>query len=79
MQSTQVTHGSKIKAAREEKKMSQEELSIKSGVSRTVISELENGQLRTVSSKALLVITKALGSTIDELFFEENGGVSCLS
>ena len=79
MQSSPATYGSKIKAARVEKKMSQEELTLKSRVSRMVISGLENGQLRSVSSRSLLVIIRVLGTTVDELFFEKNGGVSCQS
>lgn len=63
--------GYKIKELREEKKMTQEELAEKSGVSRTIISFLENGSPNT-TSKTLVSIARALGVTIDQLFHKEN-------
>ena len=52
--------GYRIKEVREEKRMTQEELSAKSGISRTTISGLENGTLRSTSTKTLLKIAAAL-------------------
>jgi len=63
--------GYKIKEAREELKMTQEELALKSGVSRTTISGLENGSTRATSTQTLLKIARALGKTVDQIFFTE--------
>lgn len=61
--------GYKIKEARQEKNMSQEELALKSGVSRATISALENGTKRYVMTGTLMKLAKALGTTIDKIFF----------
>ena len=58
----------KIKELREALEMTQEELAVKAGVSRTTISGLENGTERNTSSKTLLNIANALGTTIGNLF-----------
>lgn len=63
--------GNKIKERREEIRMTQEELAQKSGVSRQTISALENGIDRNTTSKTLLAIATALGSTVDSIFFAE--------
>ena len=63
--------GYKIREVREEMKMSQEELAEKSGVSRGTISALENGSVRTTTTKTLLKLAKALGVTVDRIFFAE--------
>lgn len=63
--------GYKIKELREQKNMTQEELAEKSGVSRTIISFLENGSPNT-TSKTLVNIARALDVTIDQLFYKEN-------
>lgn len=60
--------GYKIKEARREKKMSQEELAAKSGVSRATISALENGTERYAMTSTLLKIAAALDTTIDKIF-----------
>ena len=60
--------GYKIKEMREAKKMTQEELSEASGVSRGTISALENGSERTTTTKTLLKIADALGTTVDCIF-----------
>lgn len=64
--------GQKIKELRENKKMTQEELAEKSGVSRATISGLENGVNRATSTKTLQNIARALEVTIDQIFFSEN-------
>lgn len=61
--------GYKIKEARQEKRMSQEELAIKSGVSRATISALENGTERYVMMGTLVKLANALDTTIDKIFF----------
>lgn len=61
--------GYRIKEFREKKGMTQEELSEKSGVSRTTISGLESGEDRAVSSKTLLKLATALGTSVEKIFF----------
>ncbi len=63
--------GYRIKEIREQKNMTQEELSRKSGVSRTIISFLENGNPNT-TSKTLLSIARALEVSVDCLFYAQN-------
>lgn len=60
--------GYRIKELRKEKKMSQEELAKKSGVSRTTIVNLEKGNDKTVLTSTLLNIATALDTTVDKLF-----------
>lgn len=62
--------GFKIRECRNEVNMSQEELSKKSGVSRTIISGLENGTITVTTTETLLKIAKALGRNVGEIFFE---------
>lgn len=64
--------GYKIKEKRKEKNMTQEELSAKSGVSRATISGLENGTVRATSSKTLVKLARALDTTVDQIFFQED-------
>lgn len=64
--------GYKIKEVREEKNMTQEELSKKSGVSRGTISALENGTSRATTTKTLTKIARALDTTVDVLFFAQS-------
>ncbi|MBQ8579317.1 MAG: helix-turn-helix transcriptional regulator [Oscillospiraceae bacterium] len=64
--------GFKIKELREAMKMTQEELSRKSGVSRGTICALENGTDRTTTTKTLLNIARALDTTVDRLFYPES-------
>lgn len=60
--------GYKIKDIRESLGMTQEELAEKSGVCRTTISALENGTERATTTKTLLKIASALGTTVDQFF-----------
>lgn len=64
--------GYKIKEVREVRKMTQEELAEKSGVSRGTISALENGSVRTTTTKTLFKLAKALGTSVDQIFFAES-------
>ena len=64
--------GYKIKEVREARKMTQEELAGKSGVSRGTISALENGSVRTTTTKTLFKLAKALGTSVDQIFFAES-------
>lgn len=63
--------GCKIREVREAKNISQEELSQKSGVSRSIISALENGKTNT-TSKTLANIAKALGVSVDQIFYTDS-------
>ena len=60
--------GYRIKERREELKMTQEELSEKSGVNRTTISAIENGKAEQVMTGTLIALAKALGTTVDKIF-----------
>ena len=62
--------GYRIKELREAQNMTQEDLSSKSGVSRGTICALENGTERATTTKTLLKLAKALGATVDALFFD---------
>jgi len=63
--------GYRIKEVREAKKMTQEELAEKSGISRGTICALENGTERTTTSKTLVALAVALETTIDQIFFTD--------
>jgi transcriptional regulator with XRE-family HTH domain len=63
--------GYRIREKRKERKMSQEELAEKSGVSRVTISGLENGTVRATTSTTLLKLARALETTVDQIFFED--------
>ena len=60
--------GYRIKDIRESLGMTQEELAEKSGVSRTIISGLENGTERATTTKTLLKLASALKTTVDQFF-----------
>ena len=64
--------GFKIKEAREEKGITQEELSNKSGVSRNLISRLETGDLKSTSTNTLIKIANALEKSVNDIFFGDN-------
>lgn len=63
-----MTTAYKIKYLREEQGMTQQELSKKSGVSRTIISELESGKRSVTRTDTLLKISKALKHPIKDIF-----------
>lgn len=60
----------RIKEIREKAGVSQEELSKKSGVSRTIISGLESGAITTTTTKTLSKIAEALDVRVSEIFFD---------
>ena len=62
--------GFKIRECRNEINMSQEELSKKSGVSRTIISVLENGTITVTTTETLLRIARAMNKKVVDIFFE---------
>lgn len=61
----------RIKQCREEVGISQEELSKKSGVSRTIISGLESGKITVTTTETLLKISEALGKKVTDIFLQQ--------
>ena len=61
----------RVKEERELQGLSQEQLSNKSEVSRTIISELENGKTDVITNVTLEKIAKALGKKVTDIFFTE--------
>ena len=61
--------GYRIKEAREEAGMTQDELANKSGVSRSIINGLETGRSTVTTNVTLLKIAKALGKKVADIFF----------
>ena len=62
--------GFRIRECRNEINMSQEELSKKSGVSKTIISGLENGTITVTTTETLLRIVRAMNKKVVDIFFE---------
>lgn len=60
-----------LKEVREEENMSQEELSFKSGVSRTIISGLETGKIDVITNVTLEKLARALNRKVTDIFFKE--------
>ncbi|MBP5775909.1 MAG: helix-turn-helix transcriptional regulator [Clostridiales bacterium] len=60
----------KLKAARAALDLSQQDLADKVGVSRQTINAIEKGDYNP-TIKLCLAICKALGKTLDELFWED--------
>ena len=59
----------RIRELREEKGMTQEELSRKSGVCRATIWALESGENKVTTTKTLLKIAGALGVEMEAIFY----------
>ena len=62
----------RIKEIREAAGITQEELSVKSGVSRATIWALERGENKVTTTKTLLNIADALGVPMDDLFLAQS-------
>lgn len=60
----------KVKAVREKKGFTQEDLSEKSGVSRAIISKLENGEGVVTTTETLKRIAAALECKVSDIFFD---------
>ena len=60
-----------IKERRKDLGMTQEELSVKSGVSRQTIAALESGKSKNVFVGTLAAIAKALDTTVDDFFCKQ--------
>jgi len=63
--------GNRLKEVREEKGITQEELERLSGVSRQTISAIENNPDYQAKSGTLIALAKAMGTTVDKIFFAE--------
>nr|DAW02023.1 MAG TPA: helix-turn-helix domain protein [Caudoviricetes sp.] len=61
----------RIKELREKRRMTQEELATKSGVSRTIISKLEQDKPLNMLTDTLSKIAKALDVKVSSLFLTE--------
>lgn len=61
--------GYKIKECREEIGISQEELARKAKISRTTLSGLESGAIKTTTTETLLKIAEALNKKVADIFF----------
>lgn len=61
-----------VRKRREELGLTQEELSIKSNVSRPTISMIETNSLDNIESKTMLKLAIALNCDIGDIFFKEN-------
>lgn len=59
----------KLRQARDEAKMSQEELAKKSGISRTTISGIENNEDIVVKTSTIIAIANALNKSAQDIFF----------
>lgn len=58
----------KLKEKRLKKEMTQEELSKKSGVSRYIISQLENGADINITRETMIALANALGYKVGSIF-----------
>lgn len=61
-----------LRNRREELGLTQEELAIKSNVSRPTISMIETNSLENIESKTMLKLATALNCDIGDIFFKEN-------
>ena len=55
--------------------MTQEELAKKAGVSRTIISGLENGTITVTTTGTLSKIANALGKRVSDIFFDQQSNM----
>jgi transcriptional regulator with XRE-family HTH domain len=60
----------KIRDFRRELHMSQQKLAEASGVSRAIISGLENGSIEVTTTETLLKIARALGKKVSDIFLD---------
>ena len=63
--------GYRVKEVREARKMTQEEMEKKSGVSRQTISAIENGKGGSVKIGTLSALARAMDTTVDAIFFPD--------
>lgn len=65
----------KVKEEREKKLMSQEDLSIASGISRSIISGLESGKPVATTTSTLKSLAKALNCRVSDIFLPESSSI----
>lgn len=61
----------RLKEEREKQQISQEDLSKRSTVSRTIISELETNKTEVVTNVTLEKLARALGKKVTDIFFRD--------
>lgn len=61
----------RLKECRTEVGMSQEQLSKKSGVCRTIISGLESGRIKDTKFSTLYKLAEAMGKKVSEIFNDQ--------
>ena len=61
--------GNKVKEYRKKKKLSQEELAKKAGISRVTLSNIETGFQTVITNSTMVKIAEALGMSPKTLFF----------
>lgn len=61
----------RVKYYREKKGISQEQLATISGVSRPIISDLENNKKNDIKATTMIAISDALGEKVRDVFFYE--------
>ena len=64
------TLGNRLRVARAEQRLSQEELARAAGVTRQTISSIENGQY-VPSALLAFLLARSLGKPVEELFYLE--------
>lgn len=57
-----------LKQVRTELGITQEELSKKSGISRTIISGLENGTIKSITTETMMTLAKSLSKEVSQIF-----------
>ena len=58
-----------VKRVREQLGLTQEDLSKKSGISRSVLANIENNRANNYTAKTMIAIADALNKRVDEIFF----------
>lgn len=58
-----------VKRVREQLGLTQEDLSKKSGISRSVLANIENNRAKNYTAKTMIAIADALNKRVDEIFF----------
>lgn len=65
-----------VKRVREQLGLTQEGLSEKSGVSRSVLANIENNRVNNYTAKTMIAIADALNKRVDEIFFITTSTIS---
>ncbi|HNR65453.1 MAG TPA: helix-turn-helix transcriptional regulator [Atribacterota bacterium] len=66
-----MSKGYRVKEERELQKITQSELSIRTGLTQKFISELENDKYSSISDQTMEILAQALNKTVPELFYNE--------